>query len=91
MVVVVVGVVVVVVVVAIVVAAITAIVAIVAAAAVVVISQKSNRKIDYILISKSSSNIRRNILISWRNLNATTRAEPTQNNTCGTRAKRRHA
>ena len=85
-------VVVVVVVVAIVVVAITAIVAIVAAAAaVVVISQKSNRKIDYILISKSSSNIRRNILISWRNLNATTRAEPTQNNTCGTRAKRSHA
>ena len=38
-------------------------------------------------MSKSSSNIRRNTLISWGNWNATTRAEPTQNNTRGTRAE----
>ena len=43
------------------------------------------------VVSRSSSNIRLDIVISWSNLKAATRAEHAQNNTCGTRAKRRRA
>ena len=46
---------------------------------------------NYIIISKSSSNICRYILISLGNLNTTTRAEREQNNMRGTRAKRKRA
>ena len=47
-----------------------------------------SRNIDEIIINRSSNNTRRFIKTFLRHLNAATRAEPAQNNTRGTRAKR---